>query len=164
MFWHGRGQGGKLTFFLISKLSLSFCWVISSLTIASVNGFSATIDIRAKLLSQFLRTVAFYSLSFLSLSWVLHDNQIDNGIEERDLKFRMCDMYAFNRKDMKKFYRYYAYALATVLVPCILTRISLLLDDARGIMSTDGQLIGHDLTEIANILIVFFSFWMWIIL
>jgi len=59
-------------------------------------------------------------------------------VPEKDLKFRVSDLYAYCRKDMKRFFTFYAYALCFAIFPALITRICLFDGEARGAIGESG--------------------------
>ena len=89
------------------------------------NGMSAVTDDYGLMYALFPVSMANYLIT----SWALHNIDIDPSIPEKNYTFRLSDVYAYTRKEMKSFFRYYVYSMTFAFIPVILTRASLLSSD-----------------------------------
>ena len=95
----------------------------------TANGMSAVTDDFGLMYALFPVSMVQY----LIWSWAMHDTDIDPSIPEKNYTFRLSDMYAYTRKEMKSFFRYYVYSMTFAFIPVLLTRTSLLSSDLGAI-------------------------------
>ena len=94
---------------------------------------SASVHLRNKMKAKVMLGLVFlFNFNWTFANWVLHNNEIDQRVADRDQNFRMADVYKYTRKEMQKFYRHYLYCLAFAVISGV-TCSSLLLhyDDLR---------------------------------
>mmetsp|Transcript_36145 Transcript_36145/g.44087 ORF Transcript_36145/g.44087 Transcript_36145/m.44087 type:complete len:140 (+) Transcript_36145:1385-1804(+) len=135
MFWHGRNQGHKSVFFIIMKLYVSFYHVITVLVSQTMNGMSAVNDLDSLMLALF--AVCF--VNYYITAWQTASFDVDQRLKEKDLPFKTSDLYAYCRRDIQNFYRFYAYAMIFVIVPSVIVKTSLFFGEANGAIDESGK-------------------------
>ena len=90
-------------------------------------------------------------------------NKMIKALEQkRDFNEKIRDKYAFNSQNIKGLHDTYYKSLILALVISSVTRVSLLSADSTGIAGLNGQDFDHLMNGVSNMLIIFFSYHVWL--
>ena len=113
---------------------------------------SASVHLRNKMKAKVMLGLVFlFNFNWTFANWVLHNNDIDQRVADRDQNFRMADVYAYTRKEMQKFYRHYLYCLVLAVISSVTCSWLLLHNDALMPSSKKGRQVGFEFIEITNV-------------
>ena len=120
----------------------------------SVNGMSAVNDIKGAAFGLF---PAFY-MNGLILWWNACNNDIDQKItDEGKLNFKVAHLYAYCRKDIRSFQRYYMYVIGFSFIPTIVVAGSYFFSEYSGVMRENGEAYGFDSVGMLNLIPIVIS-------